>query len=79
MKHRVLVLTLAGLAAFGATVTHAQSLRLPQAGAAAVVKSAAPAGSQQAADFIVAVVNSEPITNNDVRTEARRLVQTLDQ
>ena len=30
MKHRVLVLTLAGLAAFGATVTHAQSLRLPQ-------------------------------------------------
>lgn len=79
MKHRVLVLTLAGLAAFGATVTHAQSLRLPQAGAAAVVKPAAPAGSQQAADFIVAVVNSEPITNNDVRTEARRLAQQLAQ
>lgn len=76
MHHRVLVLTLACLASFCA---QAQTLRLPQAGVAATVKPAAASQQQQAADFIVAVVNSDPITNNDVRTEARRLSQQLAQ
>jgi len=78
MHHRVLVLTLACLAGFGA---QAQTLRLPQAGAASAVKPVTTVVSQQqqAADFIVAVVNSDPITNNDVRTEARRLAQQLAQ
>ena len=39
----------------------------------------APAGQQRAADFIVAVVNSEPITNSEVRVEAQRLAQQLAQ
>lgn len=40
---------------------------------------AASASAQRAADFIVAVVNSEPITNNEVRIEAKRLAQQLAQ
>ena len=40
---------------------------------------ATSAGSQRAADFIVAVVNSEPITNSEVRVEAQRLAQQYAQ
>lgn len=43
---------------------------------------AAPGSSptgQTPADFIVAVVNSDPITNSEVRREARRLAQQLAQ
>lgn len=36
-------------------------------------------GVTQAADFIVAVVNSEPITNHEVMVETRRFVEQLDQ
>ncbi|MFM2274436.1 MAG: hypothetical protein RL211_308 [Pseudomonadota bacterium] len=81
MNHRILVLTLAGFAALGAAPAQAQSLRLPAAGASAVVKPVVPvvSGGQQAADFIVAVVNSQPVTNNDVRAEARRMAQQLAQ
>ncbi len=39
----------------------------------------APAGQQRAADFIVVVVNSEPITNSEVRQEAQRLAQQYAQ
>jgi peptidyl-prolyl cis-trans isomerase SurA len=39
----------------------------------------APAGQQRAADFIVVVVNSEPITNSEVRVEAQRLAQQYAQ
>ncbi len=35
--------------------------------------------AQQSADFIVAVVNSEPITNNDVRSKLQRAEQQLTQ
>ncbi|MDB5885140.1 MAG: PpiC-type peptidyl-prolyl cis-trans isomerase, partial [Polaromonas sp.] len=42
--------------------------------------SAAPrAGAQRQADFIVAVVNSEPITNHEVRTKLLRTEQMLQQ
>ena len=71
---------------------HAQGLKPPQAltpvqpgvaasGAAltAAIAVIAPAGQQRAADFIVAVVNSEPITNSEVRVEAQRLAQQLAQ
>jgi len=37
----------------------------------------APARSSNAADFIVAVVNSEPITNHEVRRQLERVVQQL--
>ena len=81
MNHRVLALTLAGFAALGVVTAQAQSQRLPAASASAVAKPVAPAagGGQQAADFIVAVVNAQPVTNNDVRAEARRMARQLAQ
>lgn len=44
-------------------------------------RAAAPAKAtgQQPADFIVAVVNSEPVTNNDVRSKLLRAEQQLTQ
>jgi peptidyl-prolyl cis-trans isomerase SurA len=44
-------------------------------------RSAAPAGERgpRAADYIVAVVNSEPITNNEVRLRMSRIEQQLAQ
>ena len=81
MKHRVLPLALACLTALAA---QAQGLR-PSAGAGAMrLPSPAnvlpPAGGStgvRQADFIVAVVNSEPITNNEVVQRAERVAQQL--
>ena len=72
MTLRVLTLTLASLFLFASLPAPAQTTR-PAAGASA------PAAGQRAADFIVAVVNSEPITNSEVRLEAQRLSQQLAQ
>jgi peptidyl-prolyl cis-trans isomerase SurA len=77
---------LIGLAAWTAPLATAQAqglkpssqLRLPSPPAA----SSLPAGSasiQRQADFIVAVVNSEPITNNEVRLRLLRAEQQLSQ
>lgn len=74
MTQRLMALTVASLAFFTTLPTHAQSLRLPATSANA---GAAPA--QRPADFIVAVVNSEPITNNEVRAELQRVLQALAQ
>ena len=60
----------AGLALWMATAVQAQTLQLlasPNLGAVAE--------SRQAADFIIALVNSEPITNNELRQEQQRLAQ----
>ena len=51
-------------------------LRTPDAGTAS--RSATPAAPRQA-DFIVAVVNSDPITNNEVRSKVLRAEQQLTQ
>jgi peptidyl-prolyl cis-trans isomerase SurA len=58
----------------------AQGLR-PAAGVRApdVSASKAPTTSQRQADFIVAVVNSEPITNNELRTKLMRTEQQIKQ
>lgn len=57
---------------------NAQGLRpAPQAGSRPAAR--APDSSPAAADFIVAVVNSEPITNNEVRTRMVRFEQQLAQ
>lgn len=78
MTYRVRTLTLALVAAFAGPALQAQGLRAtPQLGAgriAPVAPAALPAGARQA-DFIVAVVNSEPITNNEVRTRMARVQQ----
>lgn len=54
----------------------AQGLRLPGAAAAATTDDA---GAQRASDYIVAIVNTEPITNQQVRQEMQRLGQQLTQ
>lgn len=51
-------------------------LRTPEL---ATVRGAGAGTGQQAADYIVAVVNSEPITNNEVRAKLVRAEQQLTQ
>ena len=85
MNKRVSALTLACLASLGSlgsTALQAQGLRAPggasqglgsaRAPAPALPLGSAPAAARQA-DYIVAVVNSEPITNNEVRARMARL------
>ena len=45
----------------------------------ATTRAVGAGGGQQAADYIVAVVNSEPITNNEVRAKLVRAEQQLSQ
>ena len=84
---------LAGLSVLAASLglppALAQGLRAPPGSAAprlpATATALPPVGGSgsaglsapRAADYIVAVVNSEPITNNEVRQRAARLVQQL--
>lgn len=58
--------------------TLAQGIRMPGAAGAAGA-AASVAGAQRASDYIVAIVNTEPITNQQVRQEMQRLVQELAQ
>jgi peptidyl-prolyl cis-trans isomerase SurA len=77
---------LAALALLAAPVAQAQ-LRMPgQPGPAATLRPApaptpapTPSSAQRQADYIVAVVNTEPITNNEVRTRLARAEQQLAQ
>jgi peptidyl-prolyl cis-trans isomerase SurA len=58
------------------------AIALALASAASISLMAAlpvPAAAQQAADYIVAVVNSEPITNGEVRARMARFAQELQQ
>ena len=81
IKQRAFVLWLACMAQAGAFVpaAHGQGLRVaPQLGASR------PAGRDnesgpRAADYIVAVVNSEPVTNNEVRSRMIRFEQQMAQ
>ena len=66
MTHRLVALTLALLATLS---VQAQGLRLSASPAAP------PPATLRQADYIVAVVNSEPITNNEVRREIQRATQ----
>jgi len=66
----------------GTTVATAQGLRLSNnlgalPGAPAAAPPAAP--STQQADYIVAIVNSEPITNSEVNLRAERAAQQIAQ
>lgn len=54
-------------------------LRLPDISANGAASRNAAAAVQRQADFIVAVVNSEPITNNEVRQKLLRAEQMLTQ
>jgi peptidyl-prolyl cis-trans isomerase SurA len=78
MKRPVHALGLACAALAMALPAAAQGLRVPSAPAAPVAPRAADAGPR-AADYIVAVVNSEPITNNEVRYRMVRLAKQMQQ
>ncbi|MDP2370964.1 peptidylprolyl isomerase [Rhodoferax sp.] len=71
MTHRVLALTVATLSALVVLSAQAQGLR--PAPARTVAPVAVAETTQRPADFIVAVVNSEPITNNEVHARALRM------
>lgn len=74
MTHRLLTLTLAAVALLATLTAQAQGLQLSASQRLSVLPN-----QLRQADFIVAVVNSEPITNNEVRFELRRVVQQLAQ
>ena len=56
----------------------AQTLRLPSAFSASTLPAQTPAvNGLRSADFIAAIVNSEPITNNEVQARLARIEQQL--
>lgn len=71
-------LVVMGLLSLQALTATAQGLRpVPGAPVAAAAAPTAPASAARAADYIVAVVNSEPITNQQVSAEVARIRQQL--
>lgn len=64
--------------AVAANLGHAQGLRATP-GLAAQLGGAAATNAQRSADYVVAVVNSEPITYNEVRARVLRVEQQLSQ
>ncbi len=72
MSHRLVLLILLALSLFTSWGSSAQGLRVGPAASAAVE-------AVLQADYIVAVVNSEPITNGEVLRESQRLMQQLAQ
>ena len=70
-------LSLASLLAITVLAANAQGLRLPTAPPAVATGAGTTGDAQRSADFIVAVVNSEPITNFQVRQEVQRSVRQL--
>ncbi len=74
MNLRLKLLSAAVLAALAQLPVFAQSLQLaPSAGLPGKTAEQTPA------DFVVALVNSEPITNTEVQREAQRVLQQLAQ
>lgn len=74
MTFRLLVLTVASFTIAASYPAQAQGLRLSTS-----PPPTTQPDKQRQADFIVAVVNSEPITNNEVRGEVQRLLQQFAQ
>ena len=74
MTYRLKNLTLAALVCVASLPAHAQGLKL-----ANPILQSPVAKSTVQADFIVAVVNSEPITNNEVSREMQRTLLQLAQ
>jgi len=77
MTYRLSTLTVSVLMLLGGWQVHAQGLRLPGGVAPSAEAATVRNEGQAKADFIVAVVHSEPITLHDVRLEAQRLVNFL--
>jgi peptidyl-prolyl cis-trans isomerase SurA len=79
MTHRLVALIVASFSLLASLPAPAQGLR-PSLGLSSVPAASRPqAEVQQAANYIVAVVNSEPVTNIEVQRELQRLVQQMTQ
>jgi peptidyl-prolyl cis-trans isomerase SurA len=76
MIYRLKTITLATLL-LACGLSHAQGLRLSASPTLTATQAAPVAPASEQADFIVAIVNSEPITNNDVRREIQQVLQQL--
>ena len=76
-RPRSLPALLCGLALFALNPVSAQSLRLSSELAQASIKQ--PSVATRTVDYIVALVNSEPVTNNDVRQRLLRVEQQYAQ
>lgn len=74
-----LLLAPAALTVQAQALRPSNQLRLPDAGAPSSPSLSRANSGQRSADFIVAVVNSEPITNNEVRSKLLRAEQQLTQ
>jgi peptidyl-prolyl cis-trans isomerase SurA len=70
------IAVLLGTLVLGAPLAQAQGLR---ASPTLTLPRASADSAQRSADYIVAVVNSEPITNNEVRNRVLRFEQQLSQ
>lgn len=70
---------LVALCALSAAGASAQGLRGSLPAPSTPASAASPAAAARTGDFIVAVVNSEPITNNEVNARVRRLQQDIAQ
>ena len=79
MTHCVLRPLLASLIGCMAVVANAQGLRVPGGQPLPLPVVTLAGATQRPADYIVAIVNSEPITNHQVRQETQRLVRQLAQ
>ncbi len=80
MKPRAIAVGLMGLASLVSLGAAAQGVRLPGAQRPSPAAPAtAPAVSQRQADHIVAVVNAEPVTNNEVRARMARVLRQIQQ
>lgn len=78
MSFRILALA-ACLVTLVFPAAQAQGLRPSPRAATPLPAAPAAQAAQRQADFIVAVVNSEPITNHEVSIEVRRVLQQLAQ
>ncbi len=81
-RYRLGRTTFAVVLACAALAASAQGLRLqgaPGAAPAAVAPAANASTGQRAADYIVAIVNTEPITNHQVRLEMQNIARNAAQ
>ena len=76
MNDRLKTLALAALMLVANPSAYAQALRLTDS---PVLKAPGTPAATTQADFIVAVVNSEPITNNELRRETQRIQEQVAQ
>jgi peptidyl-prolyl cis-trans isomerase SurA len=79
MSNHLVALTVAGLFLLAGLPAQAQGLRPSAASAGAAPQVRVQPDVAKSADFIVAIVNSAPITNSEVQREVQRVMQQMAQ